>query len=1040
MRRPPSGSRKSDSESRSITKHSASAEQSRQLGHLADASRPATSAGNWAIDRALRGVPLDPGVRSDMEARFGADFSGVRVHDDARANSLAADADAKAFTVGSDVVFSAGRFDTATSEGRHLLAHELAHVVQQSRSALPNAQPVHAASLESAAESAADAALAGSAPVAVAGASTVGVACSPEDERVRPGAGVRVIEDHAAGKVRVVRVDAKGAIVAGLAELTPPVGNKPDRDQVAVNLDAQKKEGQESITVPESWQSATNPQAPIAIERTEKVASIDFLETDTILSGAGEQLAERRGEVTAFLQERPWRDYTNRLAWPNATLTKSEVDSVYDTDEFKGWKALRERKAQQQESQRVSAYYQRQIEAHDGITLPLDQAREVWERNNAQPQTEWEKEQAASPGGLPNEIRDPDNGELLGYRTLTFADKYTWVSGVGIATYSVLDRDGKVVGTPREVTVLSPDADAIQSIARGAPISGDIINYIEADQGVSLDLRDLGRKLSEGERLDRTISLVPFGDTARAAMEAGTGVSMSGKDIDPLLNGGEARILTERERLGKAGLAVAGGAAEVVGLNIRMKAKGPKAKVIEPPRAKLHADVPKPGASRLAAPSSAPHVDAPNLKARAGVPDVDTPRVRPDADAKLRKEAAPASAKLGKQEQASPVRVREETPGSSANKAAVPATDKGLADRGVRPAAGERNQTRAQYKAEQGAQRWKKNVDDWAEQAFADPAEVKVPRVRGNADPRIGGKRVPGRPPARLDMGDIPLRPGETSRQALARVRTVIGKTVADYPALTALWNDARASVLRSGTLTADNYGRMYDLTRNAFWRRLRGNTPNAAQARALLDAAGFELPAGRSSAPQLAGVDNSIGRTERSISLDHIEEKGQGSGWRKALDADNLRLEFAMPNTNREIIQMRHPEMRPGHRSAGVQQFPQGRVRPERPTATPARTGTPNEGIRDDALIDAILDGRLQGFLDQDDLIEAALRGNLRQVLGEADVVADLSPQHRYRVADQAEDIDPKVRDALHELLATDEALADQAIEVLKLHLKHPE
>jgi hypothetical protein len=81
------------------------------------------------------GRPLDAGTRRAMEARFGYDFSAVRIHDDARAAATAADLDAAAFTVGHDVVFGAGgRFDPASPEGRRLLAHELAHVVQQSRS------------------------------------------------------------------------------------------------------------------------------------------------------------------------------------------------------------------------------------------------------------------------------------------------------------------------------------------------------------------------------------------------------------------------------------------------------------------------------------------------------------------------------------------------------------------------------------------------------------------------------------------------------------------------------------------------------------------------------------------------------------------------------------------------------------------------------------------------------------------------------------------------------------------------------------------
>lgn len=77
------------------------------------------------------GRPLDPATRAFMEPRFGHDFGGVRVHSDARAAASARSIDARAYTVGRDVVFGAGQYATGTAEGRSLLAHELAHVVQQ---------------------------------------------------------------------------------------------------------------------------------------------------------------------------------------------------------------------------------------------------------------------------------------------------------------------------------------------------------------------------------------------------------------------------------------------------------------------------------------------------------------------------------------------------------------------------------------------------------------------------------------------------------------------------------------------------------------------------------------------------------------------------------------------------------------------------------------------------------------------------------------------------------------------------------------------
>ena len=81
------------------------------------------------------GQTLDQATRSIFEARFGHDFSGVRIHADAQAATSAESINAQAFTVGRDVVFAKGQYSPRTAAGQRLLAHELAHVVQQ-RSAL----------------------------------------------------------------------------------------------------------------------------------------------------------------------------------------------------------------------------------------------------------------------------------------------------------------------------------------------------------------------------------------------------------------------------------------------------------------------------------------------------------------------------------------------------------------------------------------------------------------------------------------------------------------------------------------------------------------------------------------------------------------------------------------------------------------------------------------------------------------------------------------------------------------------------------------
>ncbi len=77
------------------------------------------------------GEPLPGGLRGEMETAFGANFENVRVHTDSRASSMAASIGALAFTSGQDIFFRQGEYSPGTSSGVELVAHELAHVVQQ---------------------------------------------------------------------------------------------------------------------------------------------------------------------------------------------------------------------------------------------------------------------------------------------------------------------------------------------------------------------------------------------------------------------------------------------------------------------------------------------------------------------------------------------------------------------------------------------------------------------------------------------------------------------------------------------------------------------------------------------------------------------------------------------------------------------------------------------------------------------------------------------------------------------------------------------
>jgi hypothetical protein len=98
----------------------------------ADGTPQVTSSLESSIQR-LRGMghPLPGAERTFFEDRMGVDLSGVRVHTGPDAIQTSRDLRARAYTVGSDVVFNEGQYRPGSSDGRRLLAHELTHVVQQ---------------------------------------------------------------------------------------------------------------------------------------------------------------------------------------------------------------------------------------------------------------------------------------------------------------------------------------------------------------------------------------------------------------------------------------------------------------------------------------------------------------------------------------------------------------------------------------------------------------------------------------------------------------------------------------------------------------------------------------------------------------------------------------------------------------------------------------------------------------------------------------------------------------------------------------------
>lgn len=217
-------------------------------------------------------------------------------------------------------------------------------------------------------------------------------------------------------------------------------------------------------------------------------------------------------------------------------------------------------------------------------------------------------------------------------------------------------------------------------------------------------------------------------------------------------------------------------------------------------------------------------------------------------------------------------------------------------------------------------------------------ARGQAPRLsRAGGRPRIPAQGAPGRPlrsvprrnPRRhvFDIENLPRRPGETARQAVARVRQVVGKTINDIPGASKLWNQARRTVMGGTRLTSKNAVSFYERTRPVFWRLVRGNPA----VRARFERAGFEFTGSSGSAPVIKGIrphqpvyqgargtapqtTPPRGRTTRRpqisprelrLSLDHTSRKSVD--WRSALDPKNLQIMPERPNWFREVVQSRH-------------------------------------------------------------------------------------------------------------------------------------
>lgn len=150
-----------------------------RIGHPGDDARP-----DLVVNPvpSSGGKPLEPFTRDMMEARFGTDFGAVRVHTGSAAEDSARALDAEAYAVGRDIVFGTGRYRPYAPGGRRLIAHELAHVVQQRTGGEEGPAP-DSPDMEQAADRAMRPPHVGGGPVPAGGAARPGIALLPRSLR-----------------------------------------------------------------------------------------------------------------------------------------------------------------------------------------------------------------------------------------------------------------------------------------------------------------------------------------------------------------------------------------------------------------------------------------------------------------------------------------------------------------------------------------------------------------------------------------------------------------------------------------------------------------------------------------------------------------------------------------------------------------------------------------------------------------------------------------------------------------------------------------
>ena len=373
------------------------------------------------------GQPLDPGVRRELEERLGHDFSRVRLHTSRDAGALTELLGADAVAVGQDIFFREGTYLPGTADGRHLLAHELLHTVQNPHGlgALRAGRDLGAVSvaaepIEREAESAAQSS---AAPEVEPGQATPGwlrYATVDADrtrmEQLDPATLVDRLANSVLRSLRGDPTDASGRARMQLARMSPRLQNSvldrlevrlptPEHDRLLEIVEETEvgPPGLQPSSVPEPVPDATEL---VADERADASQAAEGADRSKAMKA--EDTAEEKKDPGRALDENQKKEQ-DKKARDAAAEKKSAKDARDRRDE-----RTREQKESAREQQRTDDTQARQDEQRDqadqdaGDRQQDDVERTKQERKEQRDREEQDPEQASAPGADKRERQDDE--------------------------------------------------------------------------------------------------------------------------------------------------------------------------------------------------------------------------------------------------------------------------------------------------------------------------------------------------------------------------------------------------------------------------------------------------------------------------------------------------------------------------------------------------------------------------------------------------------------------------------------------------------